>query len=93
MVIFDLLKTEDKGAHYIDFGPFMDRTAFREMPEEQLYEFELARLAARQCREMLDRDLNEPLFEELSRSLSSYKGLNVPSILGRDVFFTARPQY
>ncbi len=63
------------------------------MPEEQLYEFELARLAARQCREMLDGELNEALFTEINRSLLSYKGVNVPSKIGSDVFLTAKPQY
>ena len=82
---------ESTSAHGIKFGGL---GTLRALPtEEQLYEIELARLAARQVTQRTVGDSRAfKLFRELSRMLREYKGVSLPSFLGPEYAITVKPR-
>ncbi len=91
---------ESTPAHGIIFGGL---GSLRTPPtEEQLYEVELARLAARQIAESFPSSSFErtsrdkrafEIFKELRWKLRDYKGVSLPSFLGHDYAVVVKPRY
>ena len=93
MHVLDLEKmAESTSAHGINFSGL---GTLRSPPtEKQLYEIELARLAARQVTQRTVGDSRAfKLFRELSRMLREYKGVSLPSFLGPEYAITVKPRY
>ena len=98
MNIVDLEEmAESTPAHDIVFGGL---GTLRSPPtEEQLYEIELARLAARQVTQSLPfkRITGDTrafkLFKDLSIRLRYYEGVSLPSFLGPNYAIVVKPRY
>ena len=100
MNILDLEKmAESSSAHEIRFGGCGLGSLRTPPTEEQLYEIELARLAARQVAQSLpfrkiagDQRAFE-IFKYLTRELGEYKGVSLPSSSGHNYAVVVRPIY
>ena len=82
------------GAHYIRISYGNCELTLTGHSEEELFEFELARLASRQCREMFEGDnLNVDKFTKLFAAINTYAGLFVPTQPGGTFGFMVKPDY